>query len=242
VLCRWSDPWKDRDFQSVSCVQVFEIVCEAVGIGIGIASSSVGFLYHQSFIRKSCSVVYIPRHCWQSRLQLPHPSYIICRESVASKWCRWHTATSHWISWHVCMSYSARRGQAVTTATYLAAFDLMSRTGTWLPWVVGIVVFLSPSMNTTISPIFRIHCYLYGNLFFDGMTYEIVTALLNSGNKSPVTSKLELWQGPAIWNSGQKRSKSHFLSIQPLIVVVCQSDVPLYNTLWSTVVWYRAVW
>jgi hypothetical protein len=72
--------------------------------------------------------------------------------------------------------------------------------------MVGIVVFLSPSMNIERSLPYSyelIIIYIWG-LLFDGVTYGIVTALLNSGNKSPVTSKLEVLQGPAIWNSGQK--------------------------------------
>ena len=29
-----------------------------------------------------------------------------------------------------------------------------------------------------------------------------------------------MWQGPSIWNSGQKGLKLHFLGIRPLIIVV----------------------
>jgi len=52
------------------------------------------------------------------------------------------------------------------------------------------------------------------------MTYEIVTVLLSSAHKRPETMRLEMWQRPTIWNSGQKRMKSHFLGIRPVIVVV----------------------
>ena len=107
-----------------------------------------------------------------------------------------------------------------------------------------IVVFLSPSMNTPRSlphsSEFIVHLW---DLLFDGMTYEIVTALLRSApHKRPETRRLELWQGPTIWNSRQKRIKSHFLGVGPLIVVVCVGQMfpcitccglPCYDTVQS---------
>jgi len=119
------------------------------------------------------------------------------------------------------MSNSERRGRAVSTATDLAALGFKSRTGIWLPWVVSIVIFLSPSMNTPRSLLypseFIVHLWV---LLFDGMMYEIVTALFNSAYNSPETRRLEVWQGKTIRNSGQKRLNSHSWGIRPLIVVV----------------------
>jgi len=136
----------------VSCVQVFEIVCEAVSIGT--ASSSQGFLYHQSVIRKSCSA------CVHSSPLLTE-ALVVATSVVRNlqKVCcvQLMSVTRHFLTLRLvtcCMSYIERRGRAVTTAPDLVAFGFTSRKGMRTVYR-GIPQ--SIYEHTTITSIFRIH-------------------------------------------------------------------------------------